>query len=354
VSEEPKSASTAPSIPGPDETIVATARAWADILAERDLTTEERERFEAWVCEHPVHESELLAALEIPIRLEELPESERERLRAREAPPVATARYLQERSLWSAPRLAVAAGIVLLAIGGAWFILSRHPDYSTATGERLNTSLPDGTHVELNTQTDLQWLGRGRCDRRVRLLRGEVLFEVHSDPRCPFQVLTGGGSIEVLGTRFDVYRHGDGNEQVSVLDGRVRVRGSLAGSSPWEVDVGAGEQATWGMTAGPPSPRPLDNGKATAWREGLLEFQNEPLGQVIGELQRYTSLPIKIADERLFDIHVTGRVELDSSHIHEFLLRLRERPEIRVRADDRSVTLSYRSAIPNSLSPPPR
>jgi transmembrane sensor len=201
--------------------------------------------------------------------------------------------------------------------------------------------------VELNSQTELQWLGVGRCDRRVRLLRGEAQFEVKSDARCRFQVIVDRGAIEVLGTRFNVYQHGDGNEQVSVLDGRVRIRGvPQAGSPAWEMELSAGQQATWGQ--GPPSTRALDAGKTMAWLQDRLEFDNEPLAQVVDELRRYTSLPITIADPRLLPIHVTGQLRIDSQHIHDSVLRLQERPEIQVHDDGQSFTLSYRPQIPTA------
>jgi transmembrane sensor len=328
----------------PDETVVAAARRWADIVAERDLTAEERERFEAWLCEYPMHETELIAALEIPIRLTEVPESERIRLRAR-ASPITPSPQAQDKPWWTTPRLAVAAAISLLGVGMAWIVFSRHQEhYSTGTGEKYSISLPDGSRAELNSQTELEWLGVGPCDRRVRLLRGEALFEVKSDPSCRFQVLVGGGAIEVLGTRFDVYQHRDGNEELSVLDGRVRIRGVPdADSPPWEMEISAGQQVTWGE--GTPITRELDVAKAMAWREERLEFTDEPLAQVIEELRRYTSTPIRIADPRLLSIHVTGILPVDSRHIHDSVLRLQERPEIQVRDEGRSFILSYRAQM---------
>ena len=55
------------------------------------------------------------------------------------------------------------------------------------------------------------------------------------------------------------------------------------------MDLKAEEQASWGD--GPPSTHALDVAKATAWREERLEFENQPLAQVVEELRRYTSTP---------------------------------------------------------------
>jgi transmembrane sensor len=243
----------------PPEEVVCAARAWVELIAERDLTTSERVSFEEWLRD-PDHEMEFHLEFEIRFRLAEL-SSERQALRSEAAPP-SSPRYLPERRPWNRPRLAAAAAVVLLAIGAVWIGLPRQ-HYVTGTGEKLSTYLADGTRVELNAQTDLEWLGAGRCDRRVRLVRGEALFNVHGDPRCPFQVLVGRGRIEVLGTEFDVHQDGNGEERVSVLEGRVRLHGP-SGVTPWQMDLGAGQQATW--SSGPPSTRKLeDPSKATAW-----------------------------------------------------------------------------------------
>jgi len=332
------------------EEVVSAARVWAERIAERDLTASERQRFEEWLRD-PNHEMEFFAEFEIRFRLQQIPESEREVVRSEAAPPPTPPRYLPERRrLWMRRKLIAAAALVLLAVGAVWVGFLSHPHYVTGVGERLSTVLSDGTRVELDAQTDLQWLGLGRCDRRVRLLRGEALFNVRRDPRCPFQVLVGRGSrIEVLGTEFDVYQHHLGEQRVTVLEGRVRIHGlpMATGSSPWQVDLGAGQQSTW--STGLPSTRTLeDPSKVTAWREDRLDFADQPLTEVIEDLQRHTSIPIRIADPRLQSIHVTGELQVDELHIRPSVLRLAQRPEIEVKDDGHSLTLTYRSQAPTN------
>ena len=323
------------STPGDD--VFAAACAWVDIVGEREFTDEEHQRFVDWLQDAD-HASEFVLALEIRFRLAQVPETLREALRRRIAAPVAAeARYLPKRTV-SPWRPALAAAVALLGVGTILWVLHHRPHYSTGTGERSATLLADGSRAELSPETDLEWLG-GTCDRRVRLNRGEALFEVHSDPHCPFQVLLGRVAIEVLGTRFDVYRHRDG-EQVSVLEGRVRIHGVAAGTDkPWQLDVGAGQQAIWG--AGLPSIRSFNSAAATAWREDRLEFYGEPLARVVEELQRYTSIPIKIADPRLLTIPVSADFEVDERHIHSAVLMLGEILPLQVRDDGKSFTLTY-------------
>jgi transmembrane sensor len=42
------------------------------------------------------------------------------------------------------------------------------------------------------------------------------------------------------------------------------------------------------------------------WREGFIEFENEPLGTAIAEYNRYTLVPILIEDERVSEQRISG------------------------------------------------
>jgi transmembrane sensor len=331
----------------PPQKVVSEARAWAERMVERDLTAAERVSFEEWLLRDAAHEMEFHVEFEIRFRLAQLPDSEHAAVRGVVTPP----RYLPEQRRWPSWAWAAAMTFLVIAASVWWFGLPSGQHYVTDTGEKLSTNLADGSRVELNAQTDLEWLGAGPCDRRVRLVRGEALFKVSGDPKCPFQVLVGRGRIEVLGTEFDVHQDHEGEERVSVLEGRVRLH-SGAGVAPWQVDLEAGEQATW--NEGPPSTRRLeDPSKATAWREDRVDFENQPLGQVVEELQHYTALPIRIEnDPRLLCIRVTGELQVDEAHIHDSLLRLGKRPEIEIKEDGHSLVLAYRPQLSHSQVPP--
>jgi transmembrane sensor len=43
-----------------------------------------------------------------------------------------------------------------------------------------------------------------------------------------------------------------------------------------------------------------------AWRSGLLDFENAPLGEVVQEMQRYTRLKIDITEDGLGDLKFGG------------------------------------------------
>lgn len=319
---------------------IRDAHAWAKLIGERDLTEVERKCFEAWL-DDPKHEMAFVAAANLVFRLTEVPEKHREG-RFLEAAASDHPRYLPKGRGWGVHIGVSAAAVVLAAVGVAWIVRSeRHPHYSTQIAEQRTLNLPDGSRVELNTQTDLEWLGTRPCDRRIKLIRGEALFDVHVDPHCPFQVLVGRGGIEVLGTRFDVYQHKNGDDQVSVLEGRVRIHGLVMadGAPLWQMELAAGQEAVWNQ--GSPTIHTRDVDKLASWRNNQVDFSDQSLAEVVDELQRYSPIPLRIGDSRLLKIHVTG--ELQVSDIRAAVTRLAARPEMQVVDDGKSLTLKYRA-----------
>lgn len=88
-----------------------------------------------------------------------------------------------------------------------------------------------------------------RAGDRVTVQDGEVMFEVEPRPGRPLHVLAGAIDIEVVGTRF-VVRQRDGAGRVSLLEGRLRVRG-VDGS---EVALTAGQELAWPALRPVPAP----------------------------------------------------------------------------------------------------
>lgn len=91
-------------------------------------------------------------------------------------------------------------------------------------GQRMSITLNDGTHVQLNGNSSIEYpVVFARDQRRVKI-SGEAFLEVTHDENHPFVVETFASEVEVLGTRFNV--HADeslGNFETTLVSGKVRV-----------------------------------------------------------------------------------------------------------------------------------
>lgn len=138
-----------------------------------------------------------------------------------------------------------AAALILIGIGagltylGQKGILSRETIISTSENQKnLQVTLPDGSIIFLNRNTELSYsLNFGRKGREVKL-SGEAFFDISHDSLNPFIVKAGSARIKVIGTSFNVISHNSESEvEVYVQTGRVMISDN-SGEKNLEIDPG--------------------------------------------------------------------------------------------------------------------
>jgi len=205
------------------------------------------------------------------------------------------------------------AATVLLGLAGAIWNCPRLTDpllhdYHTLPGELRQVRLEDGSRVLLDTDSALDVAFDGTA-RRVRLARGQALFQVAAEPGRPFEVEAADGVAQALGTVFDVRLEGK-SMAVVVQEHAVAVRSRTA-RFPGEVRVETGERLAFSGARTVPRPEQAELGEATAWQRHKLIFDGRELSAVVEELNRYASGKILIADPSLRQRKVTGVFSTD-------------------------------------------
>lgn len=187
----------------------------------------------------------------------------------------------------------------------------------TGIGERSTVTLNDGSVVTLNTNSKLRVaFTPGRRD--VVLLAGQALFQVAQNKSRPFVVTAGDRQVVAVGTLFDV-RVDPRGVRVALIEGRVKVQriiqarpaGAHTAAAGWQVAPGPvailepGEQLS-SPADGTAFVRIADVPDLLSWREGRVRFDSTPLGEAVAEMNRYSRVPIVIADPRVAQIRVSG------------------------------------------------
>lgn len=279
------------------EQLFAEATAWYYRLQAEDVTAEERAAFAAWKASGADQAQAwdevilLLGALQAPA--EQLREQQRQPWRK------------PARRIWRKIGQGMAAAVLLgLLIGQTPFIDRWRADYATATGESRSIRLDDGSQLQLNTDTAVQvQLAQG--ERRVRLLRGEAWFDVARDPARPFVVSAGEGWVRVVGTRFSVTNDA-GQTRVKVAQGKVEVNAGFGPGVFLEpgqaVEYAAGTLAALHL---------FEPASAFAWRQRQLVFSQQPLAEVVAELNRYWPGQTMLLGDGLRQRKVSGVFEID-------------------------------------------
>ena len=194
--------------------------------------------------------------------------------------------------------------------------------FETAVGERSTVVLPDDSVVTLNTDSLVEVV-RNADVRRLILVRGQAHFAVEQDSR-PFEVLAGGQRIVALGTAFDVRIDEDLGVRVTLVEGRVSIHeggvgdaATVTAASEPSVATPAGEAIAGTLLRegeqciakpdAPPEVIVVDVEQVIGWREGQLVFRDDPLREVVNEINRYSTKKLVVADdERLDGIQIGG------------------------------------------------
>ena len=283
------------------------ASRWYARLSSDDVSSQEQAAFDAWLEESPPHRHawERLQAL-----LEEVDQAREWVLASEPERPRGTlATVLGARPV----RWAAAAMVLLLA--GSWWLgtPAAEETFQTAVAERRSVVLADGSTVHLNAVSRISVVFTP-SQRQVQLAQGEALFEVVRDDEARLFVVTAGrGEIRVRGTRFNVGIDPTGTA-VTVVEGEVEVAADSGGVPGDEVALralGAGEQVRYGRDGQLGDVIAVDPEWITAWREGRLIYQGEPLVRVLHDLARYLPGQVLTAEPALLDLRVSGTFRLD-------------------------------------------
>jgi transmembrane sensor len=322
--------------PNPDsnptpELIEAAAAAWLS-LRDRGLTAAETAEFMHWLQEDAQHTAvfaELESVWKDFDRLSAVP--------AATTPPLSVdADLLAPRTrrhrtcAWTSVAFAAAAAVAFVFVSQ-----TRTPAHTaeTAVGAFQKFDLPDGSVAQLNTDSAIDTDFTPQ-ERRVRVVRGEVFFNVTKDHARPFIVTSGPVSVRAVGTAFNV-RKNTASVEILVTEGRVRVdhakdgRSLLPASSPSAKPtfLVAGERALVSATTAAVAVAKIEavsaaaSQRALAWQERRLEFDATPLAAVVAEFNRYNQRQLVIADAKISAKRFSGSFRADS---YEPLVRLLE------------------------------
>jgi len=303
-----------------DERVTSEAMDWVLRREAGPLSATDAEAFEAWLAQSARHR-DLFASTQLVWNAADQLEAHPRMAQKRSWALGAADRTRVTRRAMAASLAAVVLGLSGLGVvhltGGPKPLATQA--FSTVLGQQATVTLPDGSTVTLNTDTKVRTVADGER-RLVYLDKGQAFFRVAKDARHPFVVTAGGRTVTALGTAFEV-RVDAAEFKVVLVEGRVRVEsahsataraeprpGSPATSEsnlPMAADMSAGSQlvasndSDWRVMR-------TDVARETSWLQGQLIFDDEALGDVVAELNRYSSRKMVFADDRLARQRISG------------------------------------------------
>jgi transmembrane sensor len=183
-------------------------------------------------------------------------------------------------------------------------------DFRTGTGEQRQFAVADGVVVDLNTQTRIDVLHGDVAGRGIDLRAGEAEIvagvangtSLHAGS-SPFTVVAASGRVHALAARFNVRRTGN-QVCVSCVDGMLDVEHPTR-----RVKLMAAQQVVYDDRGVRPISS-VDLANVTAWRKGLLVFDDVPLAEVVDEINRYRTGKLILRNSQLGESRVHAQFSI--------------------------------------------
>lgn len=311
------------SAPDPCEQLREQAAGWFSRMRRPDAD-DFRDEFEAWLAAEPEH---LAVYNRISGRF-----SDAKVLRA-DAGFQPHKPATSGASWWRKPALVSSVAAILILIAG-WLVVSTDSFHSgpspliaertngvanpsqlaTARGEIRTVRLADGSRVTLDTDS-LLTVAFSSARRQLRLERGRARFDVAHESR-PFVIAAGDGTVTARGTLFDVAIDPRNSVRVVLLRGAVDVanltRSEAVSPAPAIRKLTPGNAVEYGPAGS--AIEPIAFAKAQpSWPEGLVDFDQAPLSDIIEQANRYSSLHISLGDPALATLKISGRFRINDA-----------------------------------------
>lgn len=198
--------------------------------------------------------------------------------------------------------------IVSLVGGSYWWLTSSTaptPNYTYVNvlpGNKSKITLPDGTNVTLNGNTQLRYDVEPRKHREVVLMKGEAYFDVSKDANCPFRVHVNDMQIEVLGTQFNVRLNEDAIE-TALLSGAVQLSSD---SLLQDYQLRPGKKSIYRPASHQITICDNDGLTDARWKDGYLAFNSLPFSKVLQEIENWYGVKIQLRNQCLANDKLTG------------------------------------------------
>ncbi len=206
----------------------------------------------------------------------------------------------------------IAAASILLVLCIFFLFPKGSKIIKTDWGETVQVELPDASKVIINSASQISYSTLKWKDERNIRLNGEAFFEV--TPGQKFTVATPHGSIEVLGTSFNIQAR-DLLTVVDCFSGKVAVMDQ----NRKRKTLLPGQKIMIKASGLSDVEQSKNQENAIAWRSGMVYLRQATLQTAIRELQWYYPIEIQ-ADEAILSRPIEGFFK--TSHLDSALYQI--------------------------------
>lgn len=173
-------------------------------------------------------------------------------------------------------------------------------------GGEYELVLSDGTHVWLNSDSELRFPVSFGSGKRQIFLKGEAFFAVTKDKLHPFIVnACDKMEIEVLGTTFNIQAYpNEDNLYTTLNSGSIKISNCIQ-----SFELRPNEQAVYDTKSRAITISTVNAECYSAWKEGMFIFENERLETIMNRLSRWYDVTVFYLNHESKNFHFTGDLE---------------------------------------------
>jgi ferric-dicitrate binding protein FerR (iron transport regulator) len=282
------------------------AQAWLVHLTSGTATREDGEAFRRWCLSSEQHAAAFARTRQMWLDLgPAIARRQDSAPRGRRPASRHTIRMSRRAFLGTAITASVAALVVArygFDLGGQG---SAGTTLRTAVGEQKHVDVTQGVALEMNTATDIGLRSSGNTVTGFRLRSGEAVVRIDPSHTAPFVVeLEDARVLSGPGASFAV-RCVDGVATVTCLEGQA-----VLARAATKTLVKPSQQLAFDAD-GLGAAVAVNPDTALAWRHRVLIYDNQPLADVVTDINRYRPGRIVITDRALGERRVHARFTLD-------------------------------------------
>ena len=265
-----------------------------------------------------------------------------------------------------------AAAIFILGFAASWYFYnqpvipvaneSAHAIVETPKGSKATINLPDGSKVLLNADSKLIYPQKFEEKKRQVFLVGEAFFEVETDVKRKFLVVTPDITVKVFGTSFNIKSYPDENTtETTLVEGSISIyKNSTNGEeSGTELKMEPNQRIVLykdleKSTLKPSRPKrivnlpdrkaklvlskQIDTERYTSWTDGELKITSEPMKKLAMTLERRYDVKIHFDSEEIKQFRFYGTFKNET--IEQVLDAMKLASPISYRIEDRNIWIS--------------
>jgi ferric-dicitrate binding protein FerR (iron transport regulator) len=166
-------------------------------------------------------------------------------------------------------------------------------------GKDYKLKLEDGSEIQLNSASEVRFALKFADNKREISIKGEAYIKVAPNSSKPFYVTLPNGTIQVLGTEFNVNTYDAGVNKIALINGSLKLRSSI--DSVLLKPGSEALQTSKGITV-----NDFDPSEVLAWREGKYYFSDARLDEVCRVISRWYGTDVMLDNKSVGGERFTG------------------------------------------------